>query len=60
MFSGSDEQLINALRHIEDSRLSNEVRSVAGAAADRIEAMSATLNDANDRLGAMLAQMKKD
>jgi two-component sensor histidine kinase len=40
MFSGSDEQLINALRHIEDSRLSNEVRSVAGAAADRIEAMS--------------------
>lgn len=43
MFIGSDEQLINALRHIEDSRLSNEVRGVAGVAADRINALRAAL-----------------
>jgi two-component sensor histidine kinase len=54
MFSGTDEQLIASLRVIEASRASNEVRAIAGAAADRIEAMAAALrlwltyNDSDD------------
>ncbi len=39
----TDEQLVNGPRLIEQSRASNEVRAAAGAAADRIEALSDAL-----------------